>query len=302
MVGQGMSNSSNKIWFDGQLVPSTEAQIPVLTHALHYGSAVFEGEQVYAGRVFKLAEHTQRLIDSATLLGMVVPYSATELEQATKDVVATNGVENGYVRPLAWRGTETIAVSAPNSSISVMIAAWDTVPPYSSEAKARGIRMLTSKWVRPPPNVAPTAAKASGLYVTSTLAKHAAEAAGYDDALMLDYRGQVAEATLANIFLVIHGELHTPLADCFLNGITRQTVISLATEYGIRVIERAVWPEDFASASEVFVTGTAAEVTPVCEIDDFRFDSREVTQVIIDAYDVLTGRGETPLESLEAAQ
>ena len=274
-------------------MPASAAQIHVLTHALHYGSAVFEGEQVYSGRVFKLAEHTQRLLNSAALLGMAVPYSEEELSAATEELVIQNNIGNGYIRPLAWRGSETIAVSAPHSSIHVMIAGWDTLPPYSAEAKLKGIRMMTSEWVRPPRNVAPSAAKASGLYVTSTLAKHSAEAAGYDDALMLDYRGQVAEATLANIFLIIDGELHTPVPDCFLNGITRQTVCQLARELDIPVHERAVWPQDFAQASEVFVTGTAAEVTPVCEIDDFKFASREVTQRIIDAYDDLTGRDET---------
>jgi len=297
-----MNDNNTKIWFNGELRPTAAAQIPVLTHALHYGSAVFEGLQVYSGRVFKLQEHTERLIRSAELLGMVIPFSVAQLQQSTNEVVVANGVNNGYVRPLAWRGAETIAVSAPHSSIHTMIAAWDTLPPYSEDAKRKGIRMMTSAWVRPPPNVAPTQAKASGLYVTSTLAKHNAEAAGYDDALMLDYRGLVAEATLANIFLVIDGQLHTPTPDCFLNGITRQTVIELAHELGIDVIERAVKTEDFSRATEVFVTGTAAEITPVSEIDNFQFSSRELTTGIIAAFDVLTGRGEAlqlPTESTQ---
>lgn len=290
VVAQSMENKTGLIWFDGKLVPWSEANIHVLTHAMHYGSAVFEGEQAYDGVVFKLHQHTQRLLDSAALLGMEIPWSLHELEDATRQVVKVNNVVNGYIRPLAWRGSETIAVSAPEATIHVMIAAWDTLPPYSAEAKAAGIRLVTSDWIRPPPNVAPTAAKASGLYITSTLAKHAAEKAGYDDALMLDYRGQIAEATLANIFLVIDGELHTPFPDCFLNGITRQTVIELAEQAGIKVQERAIMPDEFADASEVFVTGTAAEITPVREIDEYRFSPATITQRVMDGFDALVGR------------
>ena len=283
-VAQTMENKTGLIWIDGKLVPWADASIHVLTHAMHYGSAVFEGEQAYNGTVFKLREHTQRLLDSAEMLGMSIPWTLAELEGATRQVVAANKVVNGYIRPLAWRGSETIAVSAPESTIHVMIAAWDSLPPYSPEAKAAGIRLVTSDWIRPPPNVAPTAAKASGLYITSTLAKHAAEEAGYDDALMLDYRGQVAEATLANIFLVIDGELHTPIPDCFLNGITRQTVIELAEKAGIKVYERAITPDEFAGTSEVFVTGTAAEITPVREIDDYRFNARDITNLVNESF------------------
>ena len=279
-----MENKAGSIWFDGKLVPWSEANVHVLTHAMHYGSAVFEGEQAYDGVVFKLHEHTQRLLDSAALLGMQMPWSLAELEDATRQVVNANNVVNGYIRPLAWRGSETIAVSAPESTIHVMIAAWDSLPPYSAKAKAAGIRLMTSDWIRPPPNVAPTAAKASGLYITSTLAKHAAEQAGYDDALMLDYRGQVAEATLANIFLVIDDELHTPIPDCFLNGITRQTVIDLAETAGIKVHERAIMPDELANALEVFVTGTAAEITAVREIDNYRFKTRDITNIVNDSF------------------
>ena len=289
-LAQTMENKTGSIWFDGKLVPWSDANIHVLTHAMHYGSAVFEGEQAYNGTVFKLREHTQRLLDSAEMLDMTVPWNLAELEDATRQVVTENEVVNGYIRPLVWRGSETIAVSAPESTIHVMIAAWDTLPPYSQEAKAAGIRLATSDWIRPPPNVAPTAAKASGLYVTSTLAKHAAEKAGFDDALMLDYRGQVAEATLANIFLVIDGELHTPFPDCFLNGITRQTVIQLAEQAGIKVHERAIMPGEFADASEVFVTGTAAEITPVREIDEYQFTPAMFTERVMNEFDRLVGR------------
>ena len=290
MSPPAMDNREGSIWFDGKLIPWRDARVHMLTHALHYGSAVFEGEQVYGGKVFKLTAHSQRLIDSGRLLGFDMPYSVDELDGATRDVLATNHISNGYVRPLAWRGSEKISVSAPDSSIHVAIAAWDTLPPYSEKARMRGIRMCTSKWVRPAPNVAPFAAKASGLYVTSTLAKHAAEDAGYDDALMLDYRGQIAEATLANIFLVMDGELHTPVPDCFLNGITRQTVIGLARDAGIKLVERAIMPGELGEASEVFVTGTAVEIQPVRTMDEFHFTAGETTAYIMSAFDGLVGR------------
>jgi branched-chain amino acid aminotransferase len=290
MNGSSMAQRDGSIWFDGELIPWREARVHMLTHAMHYGSAVFEGEQVYGGKVFKLRQHSQRLLDSARLLGFKMPYSVEDIDEATKTVLASNQIINGYVRPLAWRGSERISVSAPDSSIHVAIAAWDTLPPYSEASRMTGISMCTSHWVRPAPNVAPFAAKASGLYVTSTLAKHAAEAAGFDDALMLDYRGQVAEATLANIFLVIDGALHTPTPDCFLNGITRQTVIGLAQEAGLEVVERAILPTEFDHAREVFVTGTAAEIQPVRAIDNYRFKAGECTQTIMDAFDRAVGR------------
>lgn len=290
MSQPGMDNREGSIWFDGKLIPWRDARVHMLTHALHYGSAVFEGEQVYAGKVFKLTEHSQRLLDSGALLGFDIPYSVEDLDAATQAVLKANHIVNGYVRPLAWRGSEKISVSAPDSFIHVAIAAWDTLPPYGHDARMQGIRMCTSKWVRPAPDVAPFAAKASGLYVTSTLAKHAAEAAGFDDALMLDYRGQVAEATLANIFLVIDGALHTPTPDCFLNGITRQTVIELAHNAGIEVVERAILPAEFSRASEVFVTGTAAEIQPVRSIDDYHFKAAVCTQTIMNAFDLMVGR------------
>jgi len=286
-----MDSREGFIWLDGELLPWKEATVHVLTHALHYGSAVFEGEKAYDGVIFKLREHTQRLVDSASLLGMNIPWSVETLEQASYKVMSANGISNGYIRPLVWRGSETIAVSATDATIHTMIAVWDMLPPYSCTASEPGIRMITSDWVRPPPKVAPTAAKASGLYITSTLAKQAAEKAGYDDALMLDYRGQVAEATLANIFLLIDGELHTPTPDCFLNGITRQTVIEIARRLKIGVQERAIMPEEFARATEVFVTGTAAEITPVRQIDNWHFSSFEITRVLIENFESLVRAG-----------
>ena len=278
------------IWFDGKLVPWRDAKIHVLTHALHYASCVFEGERVYGGKIFKLREHTQRLIDSGRILGFELPYSVTEIEQACNDVVKSLGIIDGYVRPLAWRGAEQMGVAAQATKIHMAVAAWEWPTYFSPDARLRGIRMMMSKWARPAPNTAPTQAKAAGLYMICTLSKHTAEAAGYDDALMLDWRGQVAEATGANIFLVMNGELHTPTPDCFLNGITRQTVIGLAQKRGIKVIERAIWPDELAKADEVFITGSAAEVTPVSEIGDYRFTPGAMCKLLMEDFDRLIGR------------
>src|SRR3984957_9970389 len=254
------------IWFDGRLVPWRDAKVHVLTHALHYASCVFEGERVYGGRVFKLKEHSQRLIDSGRILGFEGPYSRNEIEAATNEVVRAMGITDGYVRPIAWRGAEQMGVAAQATKIHVAIAVWEWPAYFAPDAKMKGIRMCWAKWARPAPHTAPTQAKAAGLYMICTLCKHDAEAAGYDDALMLDWRGQIAEGPGANIFLVIDGELHTPTPDCFLDGITRQTVIALARARQLKVVERAIMPEELAKAQEVFVTGTAAEVTPVAEI------------------------------------
>jgi branched-chain amino acid aminotransferase len=279
-----------QIWFDGKLVPWREAKLHVLTHALHYASCVFEGERVYNGKVFKLREHSQRLIDSGRILGFEVPLSLEELERATNEVVKAMNIVDGYVRPVAWRGPEQMGVSAQATKIHVAIAAWQWPSYFSPEARMRGIRMQTSKWARPAPHTAPTQSKAAGLYMICTLSKHAAEAAGYDDALMLDWRGQIAEATGANIFLVINGELHTPTPDCFLDGITRRTVIDLARARGIKVVERAIRPEELGKADEVFLTGTAAELTPVGEIDNYRFTPGAITRLLIEDFDRATGK------------
>jgi branched-chain amino acid aminotransferase len=230
------------IWFDGALVPWRDAKIHVLSHGLHYGSCVFEGERVYGGTVFKLAEHSKRLVESGRLLGFELPYSAEAIDRATEAVVAGNGIVDGYVRPVAWRGSEMMGVSAQASKIRVAIATWQWPTYFTSEARMRGIRMAFSKWARPAPNTAPTASKAAGLYMICTMSKHAAENEGYDDALMLDWRGLIAEATGANVFLVIDGAIHTPTPDCFLDGITRRTVIDLARSLGMNVIERGIPP------------------------------------------------------------
>lgn len=275
------------IWFDGKMVPWRDANVHVLTHGLHYGSCVFEGERVYNGSVFKLNEHSQRLIKSAELLGFQIPYTLEEINQATLDVVKATGLADAYVRPVAWRGSEMMGVSAQASKIHLAIAVWAWPSYFTPEARMAGITLKTSPWRRPAPDTAPTASKAAGLYMICTLSKHWAEQQGANDALMLDYRGQVAEATGANLFLVIDGVIHTPTPDCFLNGITRQTVMDLARKRGYQVVERAIFPEELKTAQEIFLTGTAAEVTPVGRIDDLTFTPGEVCRTLIADYDAL---------------
>lgn len=275
------------IWYDGALLPWRDAKIHVLTHGLHYGSCVFEGERVYGGKVFKLTEHSQRLVDSGTILGMTLPYTAAEVNAATMATVTANGIVDGYVRPFAWRGSEMMGVAAHGNKIHLAVAVWSWPSYWSPEARMRGIRLNISEWCRPNPKTAPTAAKASGLYMICTMSKHKAEDEGYDDSLMLDYRGRVAEATGANIFFVFNGELHTPDPDCFLNGITRQTVIALAKKRGLKVVERGIMPEELAQASECFLTGTAAEVTPVREIGPYVFTPGEISKMLINDYEAL---------------
>lgn len=276
------------IWLDGELVPWRDARIHVLSHSLHYGSAVFEGERVYNGKIFKLHEHSARLHTSAEILGYKVPYSVAEIETASRMVVAQNNISSGYVRPLAWRGSEVIGVSAKGAKIHVAIAAFPWGAYYGEEALRNGIRLKTSKWRRPAPDSAPTASKAAGLYMICTMSRDAAEAAGYQDALMLDYRGQVAEATGANIFLVIDGKLHTPTPDCFLDGITRRTVMDLARQRGYEIIERAIFPEELSQAQEIFLTGTAVEVIPIGVIDELKFSVGPITKQLQADYKALT--------------
>ncbi len=275
------------IWLDGRLVPWRETKLHLLSHALHYASCVFEGERSYGGRIFKMTEHHERLHKSARVLGFEIPYGVAEVDAAAGQVLAANGIVDGYVRPVAWRGSEMMGVSAQNTRIHLAIAAWDWPAYFTPEARLKGIRMTVSQWKRPAPDTAPTDSKAAGLYMICTLSKHAAEARGYNDALMLDYRGRIAEATGANIFLVQGGVLHTPTPDCFLDGITRRTVIALAKARGYEVVERAILPEELAKTSEVFLTGTAVEVTPVAEIDDYRFTPGEITRKLMTAYDAI---------------
>lgn len=275
------------IWFDGALVPWRDAKVHILTHGLHYASCVFEGERVYNGTVFKLTEHSVRLAKSAEILGFTIPYSVAGIEEATKAAVKASGLTNAYVRPLAWRGSEMMGVAAQQNKIHLAIAVWEWPSYFSPEAKMKGLRLMWAPWKRPSPECAPTAAKAAGLYMICTLSKHAAEDQGYQDALMLDYRGLVAEATGANVFFVIDGKLHTPKPDCFLDGITRQTVIGLAKKRGIEVVERAIPPEDLATAQECFLTGSAAEVTPVASIGDYTFTPGQVCRTLIDDFETL---------------
>ncbi len=274
------------IWYDGTMVPWREAKLHVLSHGLHYASAVFEGERAYTGRIFKLRAHTERLIASARILGMEIPYSLEQIEAACRAVVEKNGLTDAYVRPLAWRGAEQLSVSAQHTKIHLMIATW-AWPNLFGDTRMQGVRLGMAEWRRPHPQTAPIASKAAGLYMIGTLAKHAAEQAGFQDALMLDWRGQVAEATGANIFFAIDGALHTPTPDCFLNGITRRTVMALARARQMPVHERAIRPEEMKGASEVFLAGTAAEVTPVRQIGELSFTPGQVTETLLRDYDAL---------------
>jgi len=275
-----------KIWFDGKMIDWRDAQVHVLTHGLHYASSVFEGERSYGGTIYRAREHGERLFKSAEILGFEIPWTIEELEKARYDVLAANDIVDGYVRPVAWRGSEMMGVSAQHNTIHVAIAAWEWPSYFTPEARMRGIRLAISDWQRPSPKSAPVHAKAAGLYMICTLSKHKAEQQGFDDAMMYDHRGFLAEATGANMFLAIDGKLHTPLADCFLNGLTRQTVMDLASRRGIAVVERHMTDEDLAKASEVFLTGTAAEVTPVSQIGDFHFQPGNVSKQMMDDFEV----------------
>ncbi len=284
MASAPFNDRDGFIWYNGSLVPWREANLHVLSHGLHYASSVFEGERMYNGTVFKLTEHSERLVNSGRIMGFGIPYSVAEIDRATIDVARANNIVDGYIRPVAWRGSEMMGVSAQKTRINLAIAAWEWPSYFSPEAKMKGIRIRTSEWRRPAPDCAPVHAKAAGLYMICTLSKHAAEDDGWDDALMLDWRGRVAEATGANIFLAIDGRLHTPTPDCFLNGITRRTAIDLARARGIEVVERAIQPEELADADEVFLTGSAAEVTPVGQIDDIQITPGQICQAMIEDY------------------
>ena len=285
------------IWFNGKLVPWREAQIHVLSHGLHYASVVFEGQRAYNGEIFKLKEHTSRLFNSARILDFEIPYTEDEINAACDEVMKANNLPDGYCRPVAWRGPEQMGVAAQATKTHVAIAGWEWPSYFDPQLRDKGIRLDIAEWHRPAPNCAPTAAKAAGLYMICTLSKHAAEAEGWHDALMLDYRGQLAEATGANLFLVKDGVVHTPTPDCFLNGLTRQTVMSLARTRGIKVVERAMFPEELAGADEIFITGSAAEVTAIGQIDQLRFQVGPITRLLRDDYEKLVRR---PRESAAA--
>jgi len=284
MSTQPFDDRDGFIWYDGKLVPWREANLHVLSHAMHYASSVFEGERAYGGHIFKLREHTDRLIKSAEILDFKIPYSAEEIDAACNATLKANKLTDAYVRPVAWRGSEMMGVSAQSSKIHLAVAVWEWPSYFTPEARMKGIRLCWAKYRRPDPATAPTASKAAGLYMICTISKHDAERQGYNDALMLDYRGQIAEATGANVFLVQNGELHTPKPDCFLDGITRRTVIGLARARQIKVVERAIMPEELAKTQEVFLTGTAAEVTPVSEIGEYKFTPGAICRQLVEDF------------------
>jgi len=278
------------IWLNGRILPWADAKLHVLSHGLHYGSCVFEGERAYEGRIFKSREHSERFRKSAQILDFEIPYSVDELEAAKKLVLEKNGWKDCYVRPVAWRGSEMMAVAAQHSTINVAIAMWDWPSMFDVNEKMRGIRLDIAEYRRPDPRCAPVAAKAAGLYMICTLSKHRAERKGYADAMMLDWEGRVAECTGANIFFTKDGAIHTPIADCFLDGITRQTVIGLAKARGVEVHERRILPEELASFNECFICGTGAEVTPVSEIGPYKFTPGNLSRTLIEDYSAAVRR------------
>ncbi len=272
------------IWYDGQIVPWKDAQLHVLSHGLHYGSSVFEGERAYGGEVFKSTEHSERLKKSAEILDFEIPYSVAEIDAAKRLVLEKNGQRDAYLRPVAWRGSEMMGVAAQHNKIHLAIAAWDWPSYFDPAQKMKGIRIDMAEYRRPDPATAPSAAKAAGLYMICTISKHKAERKGYADALMLDWQGRVAECTGANVFFTRDGIIHTPLADCFLDGITRRTVIDLARRRGIEVAERRIMPEELSSFNECFITGTAAEVTPVAEIGPYTYQPGNISKTLMEDY------------------
>ena len=274
------------IWMDGEFLPWRDAKVHILTHALHYASSVFEGERAYGGVIFKSAEHSRRLHFSAGQLGFTIPWSVEEIDRVKLEVMRRNGLSDAYVRPVAWRGSEMMGVSAQHNTIHLAIAAWDWGA-YYGDAKLKGAKLDVAKWKRPSPETIPCKAKAAGLYMICTLSKHEAEAKGCSDAMMMDYRGYVAEATGANIFFVKDGAVHTPLPDCFLDGLTRQTVIGMLRERQIPVHERHIEPGELEGFQQCFLTGTAAEVTPVAEIGPWRFEVGEMARDVVGAYEKL---------------
>ncbi len=284
MAGQTFDDRDGWIWYDGALVAWRDAKVHVLTHALHYGSSVFEGERAYSGVIFKSAGHSERLLESGRTLDFEIPYRVAEIDAAKALVLGKNGLADAYVRPIAWRGSEMMGVSAQANKIHLAIAVWEWPSYFDPAQRMKGIRLDIAEYRRPDPKTAPSRAKAAGLYMICTISKHRAERRGYADALMLDWEGRVAECTGANIFFIENEAIHTPIADCFLDGITRKTVIELARKRGFAVIERRILPEELAGFSECFITGTAAEVTPVGEIGPHAFTPGAITAALIEDY------------------
>ncbi|WP_319530346.1 branched-chain amino acid aminotransferase [uncultured Cohaesibacter sp.] len=284
MAGPAFDQREGYIWYNGEYVDWKDAKLHVLSHGLHYGSTVFEGVRAYGGEIFKLKEHTDRLFRSAETLGMKVPYTKEELIEQQKDILKKEGLTDAYLRPVIWRGSELMGISAQANRINVAIAAWDWPSYFKPEDRLKGLRLTVAEWCRPDPRTIPCHAKAAGLYMICTLSKHKAENDGFNDAMMLDFEGNIAEATGANIFFTKDGALHTPVPDCFLDGITRQTVVDLARRRGIEVIERKIRPEEMADFDECFLTGTAVEVTPVASIDKYSFKPGAITTQLMDDY------------------
>ncbi|KZL14831.1 branched-chain amino acid aminotransferase [Pseudovibrio sp. Ad37] len=284
MAGIPFDQLEGSIWLDGKIVPWSEAKVHVLTHGLHYGSSVFEGQRAYGGEIFKLEEHTKRLHASAEVLGFTIPWGEEQINGACKQMLAENNLTDAYLRPVAWRGSEMMGISAQSNTIHLAISAWEWPSYFSPEERLKGIRLDLAEYRRPDPKTAPFKSKAAGLYMICTISKHAAEAKGYSDALMLDWQGRVAEATGANVFFIKDGAIHTPIADCFLDGITRRTVIDLARARGIEVIERRIMPEEMEGFEQCFLTGSAAEVTPVSEIGPHSFAPGDITKLMIEDY------------------
>ncbi|MGU3496602.1 branched-chain amino acid aminotransferase [Xanthobacteraceae bacterium A53D] len=286
MSGEPFDKRDGWIWMDGALVPWQDAKLHVLSHGLHYASCVFEGERAYEGAIFKSTEHSERLKLSAEMLDFTIPYSIAEIDAAKKLTLEKNNLVNAYVRPVAWRGSEMMGVSAQNNKIHLAIGVWEWPSYFDPEQRQKGLRLDLAEFRRPDPATIPCKAKAAGLYMICTISKHKAERRGFADALMLDYRGLVAECTGANIFFVKDGVIHTPTPDCFLDGITRRTVIDLAKRHGLEVVERHIKPEELSGFSECFITGTAAEVTPVGQIADWTFTPSGITHQLMDAYTI----------------
>lgn len=284
MAGTPYDDRDGFIWMDGEMVPWRDAKLHVLSHVVHYASSVFEGERLYSGKIYKLTEHTERLFESARILGIDIPHTVAEIDQACRDVCAQNGLVDGYIRPVAWRGSGQMGVSAQEAGVHVAIAAWDWGSYFDPAERLKGIKLAMADFRRPDPATIPAKAKAAGLYMICTLEKHKAEANGYADAMMLDWRGRVAECTGANIFFVKDGVIHTPTPDCFLDGITRRSVIELARRRGYDIVERVVMPDELSSFSECFITGTAAEVTPVSAIGSYNFQPGEITETLLNDY------------------
>jgi len=297
MAGTPFDQLSGDIWYDGTFVPWSEAKLHVLSHGLHYGSSVFEGERAYGGRIFKSEEHTDRLLASGRMLGFEIPWTAEQINAAKEETLSRMNLTDAYIRPVAWRGSEMMGISAQKNTIHLAIAAWEWPSYFKPEERLKGIRLDLAEYRRPDPKTAPYKAKAAGLYMICTISKHAAESKGYTDALMLDWRGQVAEATGANVFFIKDGKIHTPTPDCFLDGITRRTVIGLARDRGIEVVERAILPDELGGFEQCFVTGTAAEVTPVSEIAGNTYEVGDIIKTLMEDYDAAVRPGTPALQA-----